>query len=104
MNWKDHVEKLLDGETVRFRPKGNSMRPMIESGNQVTVEPIKDFAEIKKGNVVFCKVKGNYYVHLVTATQQKMGERRFQIGNYHGHTNGWIGESQLFGKVTKVEE
>lgn len=104
MEWENHKEKLNEGKAVQFRPKGNSMQPLVESGNLVTVSPIEDYTKIKKGDIVFCKVKGNYYVHLVTAVQQKMGGMRFQIGNNHGHTNGWIGESQMFGKVTKVED
>jgi len=28
---------------------------------------------------------------------------RYQISNNHGHINGWIGKSGLFGKVIKVE-
>jgi signal peptidase I len=104
MNWNEHRENLKQGKKVQFRPKGNSMQPIIESGNLVTVEPIEDHKKIKKGDVVFCKVKGNYYVHLVTAVQQKMGGMRFQISNNKNHTNGWVGEDQVFGKVTTVEE
>lgn len=102
MNWDDHRAKLKEGKTIEFRPKGNSMQPKINSGDQVTVSPIKDYSKIKKGDIVFCKVNGNYYVHLVEAVQQKMGGFRFQIGNNKKHTNGTIGESQVFGKVTKV--
>jgi phage repressor protein C with HTH and peptisase S24 domain len=77
MEWQKHIDNLNQNKTVRFRPKGNSMQPIIESGNLVTVEPIKDYTLIKKGDVVLCKVKGHHYVHLVTATQQKMGGMRF---------------------------
>lgn len=80
------------------------MQPIIESGNLVTIEPIEDYTKVKKNAVVFCRVKGNHYVHLVTATQQKMGGMRFQIGNNKGRTNGWVGEAQVFGIVTKVED
>ena len=103
MNWKKHKEDLAKGVTVEFRPKGNSMQPKIESGQKVTVEPIEDHEEVTKGDIVFCKIKGTHYVHLVTATQKKMGGMRFQIGNNKGHTNGWVFQDAVFGKVTKVE-
>ena len=80
------------------------MQPRIESGNLVTVKPIKDYSKIEKGDIVFCKVKGNHYVHLVSATQQKMGGMRFQISNNKGRINGWISETKVFGKVEKVED
>jgi len=99
MNWEQHKQDLKDGKTVSFRPKGNSMSPKIESGDLVTVKPIEDYEKIKKGDIVFCKVKGHYYVHLVTATRQKMGGMLFQIGNNKGHTNGWAFQDQVFGKV-----
>lgn len=104
MNWEHHKEELKKGNVVEFRPKGNSMQPKIESGQKVTVEPIQDHEEVEKGDIVLCKVKGTHYVHLVTATQKKMGGMRFQIGNNKGHTNGWVFQDAVFGKVTKVED
>jgi len=102
MSWQNHIDKLAEGEIVQFRPKGNSMKPKIHSGQLVTVEPVEE-DDIEKGDIVFCKVKGNHYVHLVQCIKQKMGGKRFQIGNNKGHTNGTIGFNSVFGKVTKVE-
>jgi signal peptidase I len=102
MNWQKHKEDLQEGKAVTFKPKGNSMKPRIYSGDEITIEPIKDYSKISKGDIVFCKVKGNHYVHLVKATSDTMDEKRFQIGNNKGHVNGWIGTEQLFGKVTRV--
>lgn len=88
------------GETVSFRPHGNSMLPRIKSGQKVTVTPVPECGEIEKGDIVFCKVRGSYYVHLCTA---RKGDQ-YQISNNHGHVNGWVGPNSVFGKVTKVEE
>lgn len=102
--WEKHKQDLVEGKAVEFRPKGNSMSPKIESGQLVRVEPIEDYSQIKTGDIVLCKVKGNHYVHLVQAVKQKMGGFRFQIGNNKKHTNGTVGENQVFGKVTKVTD
>jgi SOS-response transcriptional repressor LexA len=102
VNWELYREKLAAGEEVSFRPRGNSMKPRICSGQLVTVSPCEP-EDVQKGDVVFCKVKGNYYVHLVQSVKQKTGGFRFQIGNMKKHTNGTIGHNALFGKVTKVE-
>ena len=104
MNWEKHKTDLAEGKTVQFRPKGNSMNPKIKSGQLVTVEPIKDLSEVEKGQIVMCKVKGSHYVHLVSATQKKMGGMRFQISNNKNHVNGWIFQDKVFGVVTKVED
>lgn len=52
MNWELHKEQLRKGESVQFRPRGNSMTPIIESGQLVTVEPVDLHVEtLKKGDV-----------------------------------------------------
>lgn len=93
---KQYIEKLLNGETVHFRPKGNSMLPKIQSGQLITVSP--DVSNIKVGDIVFCKVNGNIYVHLVNAINGK----RYQIANNRGKINGWT--SNIYGKVIKIED
>jgi signal peptidase I len=97
MSWEHHKDCLADGKDVSFRPRGNSMKPKIESGQLVTVSPIA--GSLAEGDIVFCKVKGKFYVHLIKAIE---GDR-YQIGNNKGHVNGWVGRSAIFGKVTKVE-
>lgn len=95
---KHFADKLTNGETVQCRPRGNSMTPKLKSGQLITISP--DINDLHKGDVVFCKVLGKYFVHLLSAIQ---GER-FQISNNHGHVNGWVGKSGVFGKVIKVED
>ena len=96
MNWQKHVEDLKAGKTVTLTPKGNSMTPKINSGDYIFVSP--DIDNIKKDDIVFCKVKGKYFVHLITA----VGKNRYQIGNNHGHVNGWTSKKNIFGKVDGV--
>lgn len=98
MGWAAHaIERLRKGETVQIRPRGNSMKGKIESGNLVTVAPIAGLPE--KGDIVLCRVGGREYLHLVKAVD---GER-FLIGNNRGGVNGWTGRAAIFGKVVKVE-
>jgi len=98
MSWEHHKEALSKGEKVQFRPRGNSMKPKIESGQQVTVSP--DVDSLTEGDIVFCKVKGKFYVHLIKAIE---GDR-YQIGNNRGGINGWVSKDAIFGKVTQVED
>jgi peptidase S24-like protein len=98
MSWASrYIEKLLQGETVQFRPRGNSMSGKIESGQLVTVVPIKDRAP-RVGDIVLCKVNGTQYLHLVKAVS---GER-FQIGNNRGRINGWTSRRNIFGICTEI--
>lgn len=67
MGWAaPHIEKLLQGETVSFRPRGHSMAPKIKSGQLCTVEPV-DTALLQVGDIVLCKVRGAEYLHLTKA-------------------------------------
>lgn len=100
MGWATgYIAKLKLGETVQFRPRGNSMRGKIESGQLCTVEPVTDYAALQKGEIVLCKVNGREYLHLIKAIQGP----RFQIGNSRGYINGWITANAIFGRCIKVE-
>ena len=94
MGWATvYIDKLRKGETVQFRPRGNSMAGKINSGRLCTVAPVNPVS-LEVGDIVLCKVNGKQYLHLVKAIQ---GDR-FQIGNNRGHINGWVGHNGIYGK------
>jgi len=99
MGWAtQHIAKLLEGETVQFRPRGHSMSPKIESGQLCTVAPVEpDTLEV--GDIVLCKVNGTPYLHLIKAIKGT----QFQIGNNKGRINGWIPSSAIYGRLIRVE-
>lgn len=98
MGWATrYIELLKAGETVEFRPRGNSMAGKIASGDLCTVAPLGDYVPVK-GDVVLCSVKGNQYLHLVKAVK----EGSFQIGNNRGGINGWTPAKNVYGILTKV--
>jgi hypothetical protein len=99
MGWASgHIEKLRAGETVAFRPRGNSMSGKIASGQLCTVAPVET-ACLEVGDIVLCKVNGREYLHLIKAIQGP----RFQIGNNRGRINGWVSANAIFGKCVRVE-
>jgi hypothetical protein len=101
MGWATgHIAQLREGRTVTFRPRGNSMTGKIESGQLCTVEPVRDPAVLKAGDIVLCKVGGREFLHLVKAVQGQ----RFQIGNNKGHINGWVTAGTIYGRCVRVED
>jgi hypothetical protein len=90
------LEKLQNGESIITSEKGNSMVPLIKSGQEHLLEPIA-IDEVKIGDIVYCKVRGRFYTHLVKAIDETKG---LQIGNNRGHINGWT--KQVYGKVVEV--
>lgn len=94
------IQKLQNGETIeKYKEAGNSMLPIIKSRQPVTLEPVIG-KELKGKDIVFCKVRGNYYTHLISAIK---GEQ-YQISNNHKHINGWVTKNAIYGIVTKIWE
>lgn len=90
-------QKLLEeGKTFETCAKGNSMTPLVKNGQKYILEPAK-LENIKVGDIVFCKVHGKYFNHLVTGLDEQKGA---QISNNHGHVNGWT--KQIFGKIKEI--
>lgn len=93
MGWADkYIEDLLGGKCVSFRPRGNSMTPLIKSGDLIHVHP--DVNDLKIDDIVLCKVRGNQYLHLVKAVTKD----KVLIGNNHGKINGWTPRNCIYGK------
>lgn len=87
------LERLEKGETFITSEKGNSMVPLIKSGQEHKLAPTK-WSNCSVGDIVYCKVKGNFYTHLVTA---KNIDKGLQISNNKGNINGWT--KLVYGKV-----
>ena len=94
MNWK--IQKLLNGETIVSKEPGISMLPILRSKQAVILQPI-DWEDCKSGDIVFCKVRGNCFTHLVKGKNAKRG---LLIGNNQGHLNGWT--KKVYGKVIEI--
>ncbi|MFS1429971.1 S24 family peptidase [Vibrio splendidus] len=100
MGWaSNYIKQLKDGETISFRPRGNSMEGKISSGQLCTVEPVTDTSELKKGDIVLCYVGGNQYLHLI----KSISGNQYKIANNKGRINGTITRKNIFGLCIKVE-
>ena len=93
------AEHLRNGETCKITGIGNSMTPILKSKQPVICEPVNEETELKKKDIVLCKVKGHYYLHLIHAIRNNSS---YLIGNNHGHMNGWISRSQIYGVVREI--
>jgi hypothetical protein len=95
------LKTLLEKGEVTWKPHGNSMTPKIDSGDQVVVKKAPASA-CRVGDAVYAKVKGNYYLHLLSAIDET--QNRYQISNNHGHVNGWVTAENVYGLCTKVKD
>jgi hypothetical protein len=96
LNYLAIAERLENGENVRLKPHGNSMTPIIKSGQPIVLSPVSH-DELSVGDVVLAKVNGHWYIHKLTAIGD---DGRYQISNNHGHVNGWT--RRVYGRVTEI--
>lgn len=96
----DVVTLLRQGKTIlRYKEAGNSMLPIIRSNQPVTLAPVEN-CPLRVGDIVFCKVNGNFYTHKIS----KIRGNQYQISNNHRHVNGWVTRNSIYGIVTKIWE
>jgi hypothetical protein len=93
--------RVASGATVEFRPTGNSMVPLIQSRQNVRVEPV-DATKVEVGDIVLVRVAGTTYLHLVSAVDRDRA--RVQISNNRGRVNGWTTHARVYGICTVVND
>jgi hypothetical protein len=94
-----HLAQALEEkeQIVEVMGVGNSMTPILKSKQSVMVSSFaKDIKSVRRGDIVFCKVNGYFYLHLVHGIKDK----QYLIGNNHGHMNGWT--NKVYGKVVEI--
>lgn len=92
------AKKLQEGNTCLLTGYGQSMTPILKSGQSVICIPVTEEIELAKNDIVFCKVGGHYYLHKIVAIKNG---NRYTIGNNHGHINGTVGRENIFGLVVR---
>lgn len=89
----------MAGEVCKITGFGNSMTPILASGQPVICIPVKEDTLLEKNDIVLCKVNGKYYLHKISSI--KGNGKLYQISNNHGHVNGTISRRNIFGKVVE---
>ena len=97
MRLADVATLLITGQAVEFRPSGHSMEPIVKHRQLVRIEPLGDDDLLERGDVVFAKVSGRYYLHKIGAVA---GEQ-FRIENNKGHVNGWVTRRSILGRLAR---
>ena len=66
--------EMKQGKVGKLIGIGNSMTPILKSRQPVICSLITDETVTEKGDIVFCKVRGNYYFHKTHAIKGKNEE------------------------------
>jgi hypothetical protein len=98
------LEALKEGKSYTWTvPDGGnlaSMRAAIKHGQTLTMSPIADPGEIRMGDLVLVKWHQSTIFHVVGEIQ---GDQ-YLIVNSLGKVNGWVGASDILGRITQVVE
>lgn len=92
------LDRLAKGETITgYKESGNSMTPLIAHREPIDLSPV-DVTKLEVDDIVLAKVAGRFYTHKIYAIK----EGRVQIGNNHGHINGWTPLEKVYAIVSAV--
>ncbi len=93
------AKHLRNGENCKVTGFGQSMTPILRSGQPVICIPVTEDTLLEKNDIVLCKVNGHYYLHKIASIKNRT---RYQIANNHGHVNGTISRKNIYGKVAEI--
>lgn len=98
------AEILRSGRAVRFRARGDSMRPLVRDGDVLTVHPA-DAGSIRLGDLVLITDgHGRALVHrVIRRTAGREGLRFTVQGDRVSRPDGVIPAAQVHGRVTAIE-
>jgi len=99
------AELLQSGAGVRIRVTGASMRPIIRSGDLVSIRraPISD---LHRGDIVwFINTDGKVMAHRILSKQTRTGKVYFHTkGDAQMEYDPWTPADKILGKIYKVEK
>ena len=78
------AQHLKNGEVCKVVGFGQSMTPILKSGQPVICKPVTEDTDLKKNDIVLCNGVS------------------YQISNNHGHVNGTIGKNNIYGLVAEI--
>ena len=96
-------DMLQSNRPVQYRSSGNSLWPMVRSGDVTMWEPVTDVSTLVVGDVVFCCVQpsGIFYGHMIHKIGTWEGALFWQIGNMKDppRINGWCLAEHIYGRL-----
>lgn len=89
---------------MRFRASGKSMRPTIQEGEMITLEPVKA-SGVKRGDIILYRSGKGVIAHRVTGIQERKEDSRVFIlrGDASTSDDEPVHSQQILGRVIFVE-
>lgn len=99
------LEMIKNGQSVARFEFGNSMHPILTSGEYCILCPLNG-REANIGDAVFCEVNGYLMTHMVLMKSRNASEDRpyYLIGSTDGQLYGWTKKVYALAQGTRVLE
>jgi len=98
--------RLQSGFPAAFKSGGNSLWPVIHSGDVSQYEPVFEESEVEVGDIVFCQVRptGRYFMHPIKRKTWDYEKKAwyFTVANQAGWENGWCWKDTIYGKLKLI--
>lgn len=89
-NEREALRHILKGEEVARFEFGDSMMPILSSGQYCKLTPVKNTNEINVGDAVFCDLNGYLMTHMVLMkSNSSYGKPKFLISSSGLSVYGW---------------
>ena len=97
----EECRQLALGETIEFRPLGNSMKGLIDAKDLVRLVPARGSGFEVNQIVLVLLSEREVVLHKIIELDDELG--LVEIGDNRGNSDGWVYKSNIFGIVTHVK-
>ena len=99
---------LQDDIAIEFRSTGNSLNPLVYSGDLCVIHQIDDISKLQVGDIVLREVQegSRFFVREILGNFDYEGSRCYWISNNEDpvHINGWRYDHHIHGILIEVLE
>jgi len=99
------AELLQSGKALRIQVTGSSMRPLIHSGDRVSIRRVP-ISTLHRGDIVwFINTDGKVMAHRILSKQTRTGKVYFHTkGDAQMEYDPWAPAEKILGKIYQVEK
>lgn len=93
---EDAIDAVIGGKTITRYEYGDSLMPLVYSGEYLKITPLEDYKQLHVGDIVLCIVRGYAMTHMVMKIDYDKKEAL--IASTCGDIYGWTKFHYIFGK------
>lgn len=89
---------VLNGKTVARYEFGDSLFPLVHSGEYLKLVPLAETEKIEPKDIVLCEVHGCLMAHMIYTATKFNNKEYYFIASTHGTFYGWTPREKIYAK------